>query len=357
MVISNKQKENIRKFIGVFKEYTKTDQYTKDLEVRKGRERFFKSINKNTIKNLTEFEFGEIVSNLWASQFWGNKGYLINTNIISKNGMNKIRKELFELFFGTIPLEKRYENFIEEVHGLGPASVTEMLCILYPTKCAIWNDKARKASKILGFEGDLPVNKYQISAQEYKKFNTVINDISQELKTAGFDNSDLFFVDYYLYEVQTHGEYKEKPSEKDFDHFEIRDLLRDIGQSLGFESETEKQISHGTRVDVVWKTKIGNLGTINYVFEVQRKGSINKLIVNLQKALKNKTVQKVIAVSDEKQIEDIKKHVNALPESNFREAITFWEVSDVKQMYEHLSEANRIIEKIGLRKDEFAVEK
>jgi len=41
-------------------------------------------------------------------------------------------------------------------------------------------------------------------------------------------------------------------------------------------------------------------GLVTYVFEVHRKGSVDNLIVNLQKALNNPTVQKIIAVSDPK---------------------------------------------------------
>ena len=45
-----------------------------------------------------------------------------------------------------------------------------------------------------------------------------------------------------------------------------------------------------------------------YVFEVQTKGSVDSLILNLLKSLNNPAVQGVVAVSDKEQLERIKKH-------------------------------------------------
>ena len=49
--------------------------------------------------------------------------------------------------------------------------MTELLCLTNPKENGIWNDKARKALSILGFEKELPLDKYKISGKEYKKFN------------------------------------------------------------------------------------------------------------------------------------------------------------------------------------------
>jgi len=103
-----------------------------------------------------------------------------------------------------------------------------------------------------------------------------------------------------LYEVWSAGDLtkvEEIPKKYEFDHDEIRDFIRDIGISLGFEAETEKTIGHGARVDVIWRAKIANLGVVTYVFEVHKSGSIDSFVLNLQKAIRNPTVQKVIAVS------------------------------------------------------------
>ena len=47
------------------------------------------------------------------------------------------------------------------------------------------------------------------------------------------------------------------------------------------------------------------LGKVIYVFEVQSKGSIDSLILNLKKAQRNAAVQAVVAVSNEEQLAKI----------------------------------------------------
>jgi hypothetical protein len=66
-------------------------------------------------------------------------------------------------------------------------------------------------------------------------------------------------------------------------------------------------VAHGAVVDAVWEASVGNLGRVIYVFEVQTKGSIDSLIINLLKSLNNPAVQGIVTVSDSTQIEHIKK--------------------------------------------------
>ena len=74
---------------------------------------------------------------------------------------------------------------------------------------------------------------------------------------------------------------------------------------MGFESRSEVRITTGAIVDAVWEAKIGNMGKAIYVFEVQSKGSIDSLILNLKKAQSNAAVQAVVAVADEEQLAKI----------------------------------------------------
>ena len=137
-----------------------------------------------------------------------------------------------------------------------------------------------------------------------------------------------------------------------FDHDEIKEKIYQIGLWLGFDAETEKTISKGARVDVIWQAKIGNLGLVNYVFEVQKRGSIDGLILNLQKAKKNPTVQKLVVVSNKEQIEKLKNEVEDLDES-FKRTLTYWEVEKVQRVYDNLSEITEIIDDLGLIQKEF----
>ena len=121
---------------------------------------------------------------------------------------------------------------------------------------------------------------------------------------------------------------------------------------LGFDAETEKMIGHGSRVDVIWSTRIGNLGAIKYVFEVHKSGSVENLIINLLKAANNPFVQKVIAVSNVKQLERIKKLIEDLQQPELSKKIVYWNAKEVERLHEILSEANTIIEKLELVKKE-----
>ena len=72
------------------------------------------------------------------------------------------------------------------------------------------------------------------------------------------------------------------------------------------DAKSEVRVGKGAIVDAVWSINIGNMGQIMYVFEVQTKGSIDSLLLNLQKANNNKSVQAIVAVSDKKQLQKIK---------------------------------------------------
>lgn len=94
----------------------------------------------------------------------------------------------------------------------------------------------------------------------------------------------------------------------EFIHNEVRDKIAEIGTWLGFNSKIERKVAEGSKVDAIWEATIGNMGRVVYVFEVQTKGSIDSLIVNLLKSLNNPAVQGIVAVSDSKQLNKIKAH-------------------------------------------------
>jgi len=105
-------------------------------------------------------------------------------------------------------------------------------------------------------------------------------------------------------------------------------------------------------VDVLWRAQIGNLGVVTYVFEVQKSGSIDSLILNLQRARANPTVQKVVAVSYGQQLERIRNETVGLP-AEFRDALALISVSDVETIFANSSKAMGIIEQLQLVKDLF----
>jgi len=74
---------------------------------------------------------------------------------------------------------------------------------------------------------------------------------------------------------------------------------------------------------------------------------MDSLILNLQKARSAPSVQKVVAVSDEAQLDRIRKECDGLPEG-FRRSLRFWEVLDVLETGEHLQKAMASIDALDL---------
>jgi hypothetical protein len=102
-------------------------------------------------------------------------------------------------------------------------------------------------------------------------------------------------------------------------------------------------------VDAIWEVSVGNMGRITYVFEVQTSGSIDSLLLNLMKAKNNPSVQGIVAVSDEKQLEKIKKEASSL--KDIRDQIKYWDYNDVLKVYDSLSSAYESINQLGLVPD------
>ena len=105
-------------------------------------------------------------------------------------------------------------------------------------------------------------------------------------------------------------------------------------------------VAEGSRVDTIWEATIGNMGRVIYVFEVQTKGSIDSLILNLLKALNNPAVQGVVAVSDAHQLEKIKRHANGV--TDLRDKLKYLDYVEVLRIHENLEYVNATINELGL---------
>ncbi len=349
IVLAAEQKSKIKNALQAFSKYVKSDDFRADQTERLARVNYFQRELPRKLNELSEADIDELVVKLWASRMWGNKQYLVQ-QVISDNGIDKLQKEFRELLDTSKPVAVRYERFAREVMRLGgPASLSEMLCYIQPQDCGIWNGKARQAIKALGLDGFVNPEKYRLSGEEYQRFNELLRAVAAELRAAGFKDVDLLFVDFFLFQVSEETVEEEPPVQvgETFDHDEVRDLIESIGGMLGFDADTEVKVAHGAKVDDVWRAKIGNLGMVTYVFEVHKSGSIDSLLLNLQKAKSSPTVQKVIAVSDEAQLEQIKNEAEGLPEE-FRRCLGFWRVSEVKKVSENLQSAIDVINGLGL---------
>ena len=99
-------------------------------------------------------------------------------------------------------------------------------------------------------------------------------------------------------------------------------------------------------MDTIWEATIGNMGRVIYVFEVQTKGSIDSLILNLLKSMNNPAVQGIVAVTDTAQIETIKKHAAGV--SGLSAKLKYWDYKEVLQVHEALESVNEAINALGL---------
>lgn len=364
MKLTQNQQEKIASFIPTFKEYLKATNRDSDLKDRQERtEMYSRLLSPNGLQEMGELEFGQVISSLWASLMWGNKGYLVG-RLLEDNPLPTLKNHIHQLLWGDGSVAKRYDTFRKSVKGFGTATITELLAFIHPKECGLWNIKARKGLILLGFQETFPLVKdSQISGNQYEQFNHLLQEIRRELQNYDLPELDLLGIDYFLFEVwNKNWENSNAPLEEsikatkteitDFDHDDIIDQILTLGQWLGFDVDKEKPIAPGARVDAVWQARIANLGVVTYVFEVQRRGSQDSLILNLQRAQNNPTVQRLVVVGMHSELEKVEREIGSLHES-FRRMVTFMDVVNVMRGIELVSELSGIISGLELVKSEF----
>lgn len=335
--------------------------YNDNWAERNDRKSYYQSFTKDKLLAMTKEVFFEYISKLWSMVMWGNKTYVVN-RIIDDNGFDNVKKHIAELLYGTAPVEKRWDDFAKSIKGVGPATISELLCYINPDEHIIFNKTTILCLSYLDIP-DMPKYDYQYTGKKYAEVCAIAKGISDALKSAGAEDNDLLAVDYFLWdEVLPLAEKKEpagQPSAKvtnktvsEFKsiHDEIKEKLVAIGELLGFESRSEVKITTGAVVDAVWEAKIGNMGKAIYVFEVQSKGSIDSLILNLKKAQSNAAVQAVVAVADEEQLEKIIRESDGVIDEK---SLRTWNSDDVLTVYDSLARAHESINKLALVPESF----
>ena len=355
----------LKKHISVYKQSLAKDleKHSRDLAERKERIAYYQSWTKERILSMTEENFYDYLSKLWAMLIWGNKHYVVD-KMIADSGFDTLKKELSELIWGASPVVKRWDNFLKRVKGFGPATISEILCHVYPNQYMLWNRRAYVGLNYLGVTG-LPRYNYQMTGKKYAELSSVAQKIADEMRAEGVEDVNLLTVDYFIWdELQVEEnlskiyvagkkpktvpivEEKLDADAADFIHNEIRDKLSDIGKWLGFNADTEKKVADGSKVDTIWEATIGNMGRVIYIFEVQTKGSVDSLIINLLKALNNPAVQGVVAVSDAAQLDKIRKHAEQVP--NLGAKLRYWDYKKVLDVHDALEMVNESINSLGL---------
>lgn len=367
MSLTDQQRQNINSYLPAYQDYLKSPEGREDLQARAERIQLYERLlSPSGLVEMTDLEFGQVISSLWASQMWGNKSYLVD-NLLDDNDLETLHMQLNNLLWGSGPIAPRYNAFRKATKGFGTAMISELLAFTHPDAFGVWTDRVRKGLFLLGFEESLSfIKKSQLTGAEYQRFNQTLADIRTEIRSQGIPDTDILALNYFLFEVWRTGSLTPEASAEatkkvtqaitpeDFDHTDVIDKLVAMGVWLGFEAEKEKHIAPGARVDCVWQARIANLGVVTYVFEVQRRGSIDSLILNLQKAQNNPSVQRLVVVAATKDLERIRKEVAVLPES-FRKAVGYMEVSEAQRASDLMSEFSEIINKLQLVQSEFAI--
>lgn len=335
--------------------------YADNWSERKERKKYYQSFTKDKIIAMTEDEFLEYISKLWSMLIWGNKKYVVD-KLIADNGFIPLKKQLAELLYGTSPVEKRWDLFLKSVKGMGPATISELLTYVNPQEYVIFNKTTILCFGYLDIP-DMPKYNYQYTGKKYMEVCAIAKAIAQELKKFNAEDYDLLAVDYFLWDeilplaeknsTEIPVSKSNKPStinDSKSLHDEIKEKLVAIGELLGFDSRSEVKITTGAVVDAVWEAKIGNMGKAIYVFEVQSKGSIDSLILNLKKAQSNAAVQAVVAVADEEQLAKIiRESAGVIDEKSLRT----WNSEDVLAVYDSLVRAHESINKLALVPESF----
>lgn len=339
--------KKLNKHLSIYLDKINNDVRDDGLIERQEREEFYQSYTKEKLLNMDIDEFYDYIGKLWAMLIWGNKKYYIDKLIIDNNGFNSLKNKLVKLLYGSDSICVRWDEFKSDVKGFGPAMMSELLCYIYPNDCMIWNRTAVEAYKYLEVK-NIPIHNYQMTGKKYLEMTKIAKEIKDIFTKKDYKNADLLFVDYFFWEQLKYIDEKSKNetvvNNKSY-HNEIVDYIKNIGNLLGYNSDIKGNIRNSGKIaDAIWEFNVGNIGKIKYVFEVQDSGSIDSLIVSLMNASQDISVQAVVAVSDEVQIDKIKQHCNDI-KASFNGKLKYWNITEVERAYKELSSSMEIINK------------
>jgi hypothetical protein len=344
------QSDKLKKFIPAFHKFLVAEG-VKWKQEREEKDAFFAEyFSKDQIDKLDEGTLRELIHLLWAFNGWTNKDWLHEQML--KSGLPTIRSAFKCLLYGTESLAERFDRVRKNVYMMGAASISEILAHHDHTKYPIWNSRSRTGLVVLGVDDRNLPKSAQISGSQYDSFCTLVEEVRAEIAAAHPEFMDLFTLDFLLYFISTETAHaslpkSEKKSEVGFDHDETIQQILELGDGLGFEVQKEYAVGPGCRIDAIWRSRVANLGTIAYAFEVHNKGSRDSAILNLQRVRKDPAIQKVIVVSHNQELTAFQKEIASLDES-FRNAVGYFDITDLCGALENLQQLKDILNTLGL---------
>jgi len=194
----------------------------------------------------------------------------------------------------------------------------------------------------------------RIARSQCQSFCSMVGEILAQQVQERPEFSELLDLDFLLYyismsspaspfvtiEALVNGD--DEPS-----HAELVDQVLELGVGLGFEVEKEFEITHGCRVDALWSSHIANLGTIRYAFEIHRKGNRDSAILNLQRARRDPSIQRVVIISFKRELRRFHQEVWTLGEE-FRNAVGYLTIQQLQTAVSHLRSLKNTLQTLGL---------
>jgi hypothetical protein len=333
-----------------FREWLKTEEGEKFAVEREEKDHFIRTyFTADKVEEIDEGILRQLIRILWSFEMWTNKDWLLDQMLQSE--LPEIREAFKNLLYGRDSLAGRFDK-IREIRMMGAATISEILAHHDHSTYPIWNKRAKRSLIKLGINANLLPKSSQISGSQYANFVKVVKPLFKTVSQSYPEINDLLMFDFLLYYISTLIEEKaEKPliqTEEKFDHDNTILKLLQLGDSLGFEIQKEVTVATGCRVDAIWKSRIANLGMITYAFEVHKSGSRDSAILKLQRISNaDPTVQKVVIVSTDNEIEKFKMEIASLTEE-FRNAVGYFSVEDLEEALLHQESLKKIMGTIGL---------
>jgi len=331
---------------------TEGEQWQKE---RQEKDKFFaRYFSEQEIDSLDEGVLRELIHVLWAFNGWTNKDWLLQEML--RSGLPVIRAAFKQLLYGEDPLPKRFDDIRKGVRMMGAACISEILAHHDHTKYPIWNSRSREGLIALGVDESRLPKSAQISGAQYAAYCKLVQDVHSQVAKEDPAFDDLFKLDLLLYYISLEEISPETPAEapvmmrpeaEDFEHDVVVDQVIELGDGLGFDVQKEFSVMPGCRIDAIWRTRVANLGTISYAFEVHRKGSRDSAILNLQRIRRDPTIQKVVIVSSKEELDQFKREI-ALLDEGFRNAVGYFEVQDLQHALSYVQGLKQILNALGL---------
>lgn len=275
-------------------------------------------------------------------------------NKMLKPNLSGIRAAFEYLLCSDDPAAKRYDHILSNVRMMGATAVSEILTDRDRAPYALWHGRSRAGIVALGMPEHSLARSAHVSRSQYQSFCDVLGECFTQVSGEHPEFEELLGIDFLLYYISLRGAAEAPPTVEslvepvdDFEHDEVVDQVLELGDGLGFEVRKEVDVTRGCRIDAVWRTRVANLGTIAYAFEVHRKGSRDSAIVNLQRARRDASVQKLIVVSFDEELRRFREEVWSLSE-DFRNAIAYLSVDDLQTALGHLNSLKSILKGLGL---------